>query len=57
MRIGKIGKLFVIIFSLLIIFFIFYKKPPKKNETVKAETEITDELKYNSKCKIYILRC
>jgi len=44
----KIGKLFVIIFSLLIIFFIFYKKSPQKNETVQTEMEITEELKYNS---------
>ena len=48
MKIGKIGKLFVIIFSLLIIFFIFYKKSPKKNDAVQVETEITEELKYNS---------
>ena len=48
MKIGKIGKLFVIIISLLIIFFIFYKKSPQKNETVQTEMEITEELKYNS---------
>ena len=48
MKIGKIGKLFVIIISLLIIFFIFYKNSPKNNEKVKTEKEITEELKYNS---------
>ena len=58
MRIGKIGKLFVIIFLLLIIFFTFYLNSPRKDktlqtetvqtETVQTETEIADELKYNS---------
>ena len=58
MRIGKIGKLFLIIFLLLIIFFTFYLNSPRKDktlqtetlqtETVQTETEIADELKYNS---------
>ena len=53
MRVGKIGKLFLIIFLLLIIFFIFYLNSTKKDKTlqteiVQTETEIDDELNYNS---------